>query len=633
MPTQYLMTFAIGPVQEFIATARRSRDLWFGSWLLSEMSKAAALAILEQNYGREKDLIFPAPENKSGLGAQAFSVVNKLVAVVRKPPDEIGEAVRKAMLKRLHELRDDVDKPFSKLPEENRQRAKAQIDDLIELFWAAIPLADADDPAAYYKAREQAEALLASRKATRDFKPVDWGDHVPKSSLDGQRESVIPESNYPTRGDSPAKRREKIHRLWRDYGVREGERLCGVGLLKRHGRRNHDDRFFSTSHVAALPLIAKLKESDRPTVTAYINALRKELLPEDVSQALNMVPHIAYPNFGAYDGRLLFENRLDEFFSDEEDGKTEGGKSPLERAKNAQRHFLEAAFGKVVRPQAYYALLLADGDRMGVAIDTSARKGSGEHRQLSRQLSKFAASVCDLVQETHKGSLVYSGGDDVLAFLPLHTVLPCARDLANKFKKDLIEFEVEEKGKTSSPTLSVGIAISHHLEPLADALRLARQAEKTAKGVDGKNALAVTLSKRSGADRTVKGSWSQLDQRLDRFVWLHRAEAIPDGAAYELHDLALRLEGVKREALNAEAMRILKRKRAEQGQQPLAEKVFDELSRFINDPNLPLEQLADELIIAREFAGATRQAGIELKDLPGASSVELPLATVQEEKP
>jgi CRISPR-associated protein Cmr2 len=34
----YLMIIGIGPVQEFIASARRSRDLWFGSWLLSELS-------------------------------------------------------------------------------------------------------------------------------------------------------------------------------------------------------------------------------------------------------------------------------------------------------------------------------------------------------------------------------------------------------------------------------------------------------------------------------------------------------------------------------------------------------------------------------------------------------------------
>ena len=42
----HLLQIAIGPVQEFIAAARRTRDLWFGSYLLSEISKAAALSVL-----------------------------------------------------------------------------------------------------------------------------------------------------------------------------------------------------------------------------------------------------------------------------------------------------------------------------------------------------------------------------------------------------------------------------------------------------------------------------------------------------------------------------------------------------------------------------------------------------------
>ena len=41
---EYLFSVALGPAQEFIAAARRTRDLWFSSWLLSELSKAAAVA-------------------------------------------------------------------------------------------------------------------------------------------------------------------------------------------------------------------------------------------------------------------------------------------------------------------------------------------------------------------------------------------------------------------------------------------------------------------------------------------------------------------------------------------------------------------------------------------------------------
>ncbi len=41
----HLIALSIGPVQDFIAAARRTRDLWFGSHMLSEIAKAAALAV------------------------------------------------------------------------------------------------------------------------------------------------------------------------------------------------------------------------------------------------------------------------------------------------------------------------------------------------------------------------------------------------------------------------------------------------------------------------------------------------------------------------------------------------------------------------------------------------------------
>lgn len=40
--TTHLLQIVLGPVQEFIAQARRTRDLWYGSHLLYEVSRAAA---------------------------------------------------------------------------------------------------------------------------------------------------------------------------------------------------------------------------------------------------------------------------------------------------------------------------------------------------------------------------------------------------------------------------------------------------------------------------------------------------------------------------------------------------------------------------------------------------------------
>ena len=52
---KYLIEIAVGPVQEFIASARKLRDLWFGSTLLSELSKCVAKSMQSQGCS----LIFP----------------------------------------------------------------------------------------------------------------------------------------------------------------------------------------------------------------------------------------------------------------------------------------------------------------------------------------------------------------------------------------------------------------------------------------------------------------------------------------------------------------------------------------------------------------------------------------------
>ena len=53
---EHLLAIALGPVQEFIATARRTRDLYAGSRLLSEAAARAAKA-LAREVGA-KNLIF-----------------------------------------------------------------------------------------------------------------------------------------------------------------------------------------------------------------------------------------------------------------------------------------------------------------------------------------------------------------------------------------------------------------------------------------------------------------------------------------------------------------------------------------------------------------------------------------------
>lgn len=589
---KYLMAIGIGPVQEFIASARRSRDLWFGSWLLSELSKAAAHALVTIPTQDRSRLIFPAIEKLEDLQAGSeFNVVNKIVALI-DDPELASKAIWQAMQTRLDGIRQ---KAYGEIRGRfDEDKAKRQVADLIEFFWAAARLENPQDASEYQVARKKAEYLFAARKATRSYQKVTWGANAPKSSLDGQRESVINENIYKT-----------MHKeeLWKLYNVRQGERLCGVGLLKRHGNRRGDSSFFSTSHVAALPLLRRLTVEHETAVEDYICEITRLLEVIDKKELQKFIGHVpeelADPVFKDYDGHLLFEERLNDFFTD---------KQKLKEAKKALRDFLEKAFNKK-KPLPYYAILLADGDRMGKAID--AQKDIDSHRRLSGKLSEFAKEVRVIVEDSYGGSLVYAGGDDVLAFVPLHTVLACAKELAEKFKEQLSGVQDED---SNTPTLSVGVAVAHHLEPLSDALELARKAEKVAKAIEGKDALAVVVDKRSGASRIAKGKWGTPDARLQKFVEWHCADALPDNAAYQLRDLAIRLESSKvtldnerktlEKAKQAEAIRILRRKRAEHGQNEVSENIVAQLTEIFSSEEISVAELADELIIAKMFADA-----------------------------
>jgi CRISPR-associated protein Cmr2 len=253
---------------------------------------------------------------------------------------------------------------------------------------------------------------------------------------------------------------------------------------------------------------------------------------------------------------------------------------------------------------------------MGAAID--AQTEPDRHRDLSRKLSEFAAAVQEIVT-AHEGVLVYSGGDDVLAYLPVHKALACADALQAAFRQQMASFHTADGAQ---PTLSAGLVVAHYLDSLADALELARSAERQAKDKGGRDALAVTLSKRSGADRTVVGKWQTLTPRLEKMIGFMRHGAISKGAAYELQELYRVLGGpggLPHKALAGEARRIVERKRESGGDKKADHEAVRCIQHWLTadmpesgelDPDLiviepvVLDELAQELILAEFFARA-----------------------------
>ena len=62
--TEKLLLFTIGPVQDYIAVARTTRDLWSGSYLFSTLVSAAIKKLVAVANISEGDIIFPSVENQ-----------------------------------------------------------------------------------------------------------------------------------------------------------------------------------------------------------------------------------------------------------------------------------------------------------------------------------------------------------------------------------------------------------------------------------------------------------------------------------------------------------------------------------------------------------------------------------------
>ncbi len=139
------------------------------------------------------------------------------------------------------------------------------------------------------------------------------------------------------------------------------------------------------------------------------------------------------------------------------------------------------------KEEPYVAVIAMDGDTMGKTL--SGFEHADDHRAFSTNLAKFACSVRSPIENEFNGRLIYAGGDDVLAVVPATKAIACADHLQKLFKDELEAYGLHA---------SAGIAVGHEKTPLQDVILAAQRAEHRAKHVYGRNALALSVFKRSG---------------------------------------------------------------------------------------------------------------------------------------
>jgi len=535
-----LFIFSLGPVQGFIAEARRAQDLWAGSTWLSQVA-SAALRVCQED--PNITLIYPGDPNQPSL-PNRFVVrlpSEKVPALARACTEAAQQAFRKPADKAQKQLR-----PLAPTDEEWEELWERQFAHHLEIYWAAAPI-DAD---AYPLAYQTAHRAFEAAKRVRRF--AQMSEDGFKDSLGGKRSALRTAAK-----DARAYWSQVAEHYYPSILRPEGkERLDALGASKRFGFNSQ--RFPSVSVLAVAPFLRAAWVRCPELLRAHAKSMGDLRVPRlsPLGERLPALAHVSWP----FEGDMFYPESLTL-----EQLREDYGISPPDEAIDSARKTLRELVTRVdVTPSRYYAILQMDGNSMGEHV--WACKTQAQHAELSQQLTSFAGQVYSIVEQQHAGRVVYAGGDDVLALLPLAEAVPASCMLAETFDQMFRGWPKDALPKrdgTPVPfSVRAGLSIAHHRYPLSGALAEARAAEHKARDVPGKAALLVRVLIRSGSPVEASASWNGLKKQFEASYKLFAEDRISPRLAHNLaQEAPVFVAPGPSEAFRAEVRRLALRHR------------------------------------------------------------------------
>ncbi|WP_041083995.1 type III-B CRISPR-associated protein Cas10/Cmr2 [Thermotoga profunda] len=497
-----LVMISIGPVQEIISQARKTIDLWAGSYLLSYLIYQAIECIgltvgfdsVIYPYLRGNRFVHKTLEQKGvrflnqnqipEMDEKIASLPNVVLAIL--PSNRSNEIIKDCKNKIQQKWREIAESALREFDQNqlNEKEFKKQIDLFPVINATQVILAD--DPSVLEK------ALIHISKSP-DFKSYknlineiqEKGGYPPNTGTFYRYiyKTLISKMNA-----------IKIVRYFKGYS----------SDAQLDGQRNADD--FGDYVRACVKVVDKQPDGENIDLLGTLNATKRVL-------------------------KKVLEIEGIRYESTEEIAK---------QNENFDRN-------------KYIAILMMDGDNMGKWVsgdnapsaekilhpkvkDRLAEIGINPqeykfvtpsyHKAISRTLGVFSCFVRHVVEEEYKGMLIYAGGDDILAMLPADKVLECANKLRKMYigighEKLQIEdttYEFRDQmlfvnGKPyttmmgENASMSAGIAVIHCKSPLRVGIQLARNAEKCAKEEIGRNAFGIFVVRRSGQAERNGSKW------------------------------------------------------------------------------------------------------------------------------
>ena len=498
------LDISIGPVQGFVAQSRRTRDLWGSSYLLSFLSAhvmhGAHLAggRIVQPVIDDDPLYRWVAGRQEGDTPGIGTLPNHFVVEVNGEAQDVAHASLGTFKRAWEQVCGAVWERFVANACPDGHDTEAIWNRQIASFWEVTWTAGAFDAGS---------ELLARRKHWRSQRlPDEPGD---KCTVMHDLQEL---SGY-VRAEG-RKGREKQDRFWRrvrdrlgPLDMRDNERLCAIALIKRLfpkvaqeaiGWPVNTSHWPSTVYVGAVPWIRRVMSVAPDLAEEYANVVRNHA---------SAVLAESRPPFAGLEALTAGDfPKLDANYFRRESVKSErqcplGDSTPpdirdeLDRRLERIYDSRDANHRRLGPPPSFYALLLADGDRLGKLV----RELGGQ--SVSQKLSTFTSEVPDIVGQ-NDGVTIYAGGDDVLAMLPVPQALSCADSLSSCYQS---AFANEPKA-----TLSAAVVFAQVRSPLQAVVAEAhRLLDDVAKDANGRDSLAAGVLKPGGLNCQWVTTWNR----------------------------------------------------------------------------------------------------------------------------
>jgi CRISPR-associated protein Cmr2 len=507
---KHLFLFTIGPVQSFIAQARKTHDLYAGSQLLSNLVKAAISVVGENN------IIFPS--------ATGEAMPNRFIAWVDMPENELvefGQRVENAVRAKWFLIANNPDEILRGVAKPDGY--DEQINAHLEIFWVFEP-----NVTDYAKAYAAIEKSLGAIKNVRPFRQFDYehdinGDKVygeigRKCGLDGQRNVKFfrKTQNHMTQNpESDVVVKQKVlfmrngyarvlqysKRSFKELPIRylqPGEGLSAVSFVKRRYLAKETEEFASTADIALRSALNYLHRHHFDLLQSYENS------------------------FDEFNAQLFFEENVTDKYFGKQGIEVDPNKNLDSVLKKRAELEAIAKEGKE-RFSKYYAILTFDGDSMGTWLSgkylTEGENLESFHKKFAEKLSNFAKKAKRLV-DTEGGRTAYAGGDDFVGFVNLNQLFYILKKLRQLFRTEVSNELKDYRKDQKEISFSAGICIAHYKEPLTLVLDEAKKMQDKAKEVeDGedKNRFGITVIKGSGEDHRTVWSFGENEIFTDIF--------------------------------------------------------------------------------------------------------------------